>query len=672
MEAANIPPRGPLGQDGSQELQMSTLPLSLRIWFLTAFASLAVPGCGGQADLPISDPDKTLVIGVSQEPDALFGIVGNLMVSGDVGSFIWRPLLLIDSQRKPYCVLCTELPSLENGLWKVDHENGVMETTFHLRRGLQWADGTEITARDAAFAWELMSDGQYPHGASYLEPIGDVEALDSHTLRVVYKTLWPFGNADVRLRLIPEHYYRPIWERYRSEGGAYWDRFLADERVSVYPRANGPFQVREWVSGSHILLVRNPAYNLGPPPRLERILVRVIPDLNALAIAVSTRQVHLTDGWLTLEQARELEESPGIGIRYVGVAWLEHVTVQINHPPFDDLRVRRALLLAIDRAGINQAIFRGKQPPAHSWVHPGHPAHNPHLEKYRYDPERARRLLEQAGWSREGEGPLRNARGEPMRLTLITVAGDRTRLQVASVVQALWQELGIEVEIRPQSARLLFPDTLQKQNLAPGGAAIWRWVVQPEATVSAYGLWWPKGTNLDQLTEGSPWDAVQENKDLIRQALGTIDDEQRYGLLRRQQEVWVRELPTLPLYWHVRVVSMDRRLEGYTPYPDLFLGWGVEAWKLEGKRKKKSVKSKTPSPAGTRWIRGRNKASKQSGIFPEEIISVEVPATRKLRAFLHSFLCFSEELSSGGDPVGSWVGSPRSSVWDLGFPDGVD
>ena len=672
MEAANIPPRGPLGQDGSQELQMSTLPLSLRIWFLTAFACLAVPGCGGQADLPISDPDKTLVIGVSQEPDALFGIVGNLMVSGDVGSFIWRPLLLIDSQRKPYCVLCTELPSLENGLWKVDHENGVMETTFHLRRGLQWADGTEITARDAAFAWELMSDGQYPHGASYLEPIGDVEALDSHTLRVVYKTLWPFGNADVRLRLIPEHYYRPIWERYRSEGGAYWDRFLADERVSVYPRANGPFQVREWVSGSHILLVRNPAYNLGPPPRLERILVRVIPDLNALAIAVSTRQVHLTDGWLTLEQARELEESPGIGIRYVGVAWLEHVTVQINHPPFDDLRVRRALLLAIDRAGINQAIFRGKQPPAHSWVHPGHPAHNPHLEKYRYDPERARRLLEQAGWSREGEGPLRNARGEPMRLTLITVAGDRTRLQVASVVQALWQELGIEVEIRPQSARLLFPDTLQKQNLAPGGAAIWRWVVQPEATVSAYGLWWSKGTNLDQLTEGSPWDAVQENKDLIRQALGTIDDEQRYGLLRRQQEVWVRELPTLPLYWHVRVVSMDRRLEGYTPYPDLFLGWGVEAWKLEGKRKKKSVKSKTPSPAGTRWIRGRNKASKQSGIFPEEIISVEVPATRKLRAFLHSFLCFSEELSSGGDPVGSWVGSPRSSVWDLGFPDGVD
>ena len=171
-----------------------------------------------------------------------------------------------------------------------------------------------------------------------------------------------------------------------------------------------------------------------------------------------------------------------------------------------------------------------------------------------------------------------------MRLTLITIAGDRTRLQVVSVLQALWQELGILVEIRPESARLLFPDTLQRQNLKPGGVAVWRWVIQPEATVSAYGLWWPKGTNLDQLTPGSPWDAVQENKDLIRKALGTIDDEERYGLLRRQQEVWVRELPTLPLYWHVRVVSMDRRLTGYVPYPDQFLGWGVENWRLGAAR----------------------------------------------------------------------------------------
>ena len=572
---------------------MSTALLVFRFSLLAAFVCVAAPGCGGQADLPIPEPGKTLVIGVSQEPDALFGIVGNLMVSGDVGSFIWRPLLLIDSRRRPYCVLCTELPTLENGLWKVDYEKGVMDATFHLRRGLEWADGTEITARDAAFAWEIMSDEQYPHGASYMEPIGGVQALDSHTIRVSYKTLWPFGNADLRLRLIPEGYYRPIWEQYRSEGGAYWDRFLADERVSVYPNANGPFMVREWASGSHILLVRNPAYNLGPPPNLERVLVRVIPDLNALAIAVSTRQVHLTDGWLTLEQARELEESPGIEIRYVDSAWLEHATLQIKHPPFDDLRVRRALLLAVDRAGINHAIFRGKQPPAHSWVHPGHPAHNPRLFRYGYDPGQAQRLLEQAGWSREGDGPLRNARGEPMRLTLITIAGDRTRLQVVSVLQALWQELGIQVEIRPESARMLFPDTLQRQNLQPGGVAVWRWVIQPEATVSAHGLWLPRGTNLDQLTEGSPWDAVQENKDLIRQALGTIDDEERYGLLRRQQEIWVRELPTLPLYWHVRVVSMDRRLTGYVPYPDQYLGWGVENWRLEAPTG--AASSSTPS-----------------------------------------------------------------------------
>ena len=89
---------------------MSTALLVFRFSLLAAFVCVAAPGCGGQADLPIPEPGKTLVIGVSQEPDALFGIVGNLMVSGDVGSFIWRPLLLIDSRRRPYCVLCTEVP----------------------------------------------------------------------------------------------------------------------------------------------------------------------------------------------------------------------------------------------------------------------------------------------------------------------------------------------------------------------------------------------------------------------------------------------------------------------------------------------------------------------------------------------------------------------------------
>lgn len=551
------------------------------IRFLTILTFVLFSSCKSNGSFSRLESLETLVVGVSQEPDVLFGAVGNLMVSGEVASFLWRHLLQIDSQGIPYCVVCVEVPTLENGLWRVDSENQVMETIFNLRANIHWSDGVEITANDVVFAWEIMTDEQYPHGASYLDPIAKVEALDSHTVRVRYRTLWPFGDADLRLRLVPEHYYRPIWKKYRREGGAYWDRFLADEKVGVYPLGNGPFMVQTWVAGSHIMLVRNPAYDLGRLPQIERILVRIIPDLNSLAITVSTRQVQLTDGWLTLEQAHELEEDSGIGIQFVDSTWLEHATVQINHPPLNDRKVRKALLLGVDRVGINQAIFRGKQPPAHSWVHPMNPAHNSQLMKHSYNPERAQDLLRQAGWSRHDEGWLRNDRGEQMQLTLVTIAGDQTRLLVASAIQAQWNELGIKVEIRPQSARLLFPETLQKQQLPAGGVAIWRWVIRPEATISAYELWKPKSTNLDQLIPGSFWDAIQENKDLIEHALGTIDDEKRYGLLRRQQDIWALELPILPLYWHVRVVSIDRRLKGYTPYSEVRMGWGVEDWILE-------------------------------------------------------------------------------------------
>ena len=248
---------------------------------------------------------------------------------------------------------------------------------------------------------------------------------------------------------LPDHYYRPIWIHYKSQGGAYWERFIADERVSVKPLVNGPFQVEEWVSGSHILLTRNSNYNLSKPPKIDRVLVRIIPDLNTLAVNVRTRQLHLTDGWLTLDQTRNLAETAGLELSYLNPMWLEHVTLQINKPPLHQRKVRQALLYAIDREGMNEAIFRGRQPTADSWLAPYHPAYSRDVRSYEYDSAEALRLLGESGWKRASDGTLRNQRGEPLSLTLVTIAGDTLRAQVAEVIQAQWSELGIEVTISP-------------------------------------------------------------------------------------------------------------------------------------------------------------------------------------------------------------------------------
>ena len=520
-------------------------------------------------------------MGTSQEPDSLIRVIGNLAISGDVMSFMWRRLMELGPDGRGRCALCTELPTLENGLWRIDREQGASEATFHLKRGRKWADGVEITAKDAAFAWELKTDPQYEYGPTQLVPITGVDVVDDYTLRIRYSTIWPFADSDIRVIFLPDHYYRPIWTHYKNEGGTYWERFIADERVSVKPLVNGPFQVEEWVSGSHILLTRNPNYNLSEPPKIDRVLIRIIPDLNTLALNVRTRQLHLTDGWLTLDQTKGLTETAGLEVTYLNPMWLEHVTLQINKPPLHDRRVRQALLHAIDRDGMNEAIFRGRQPTADSWLAPYHPAYSPDVRKYEYDSAEALRLLAESGWKRGPDEALRNDRGEPLTLTLVTIAGDKLRSQVAEVIQAQWSELGMEVKISPQSARLLFSETLARSNLPPGGVAIWRWVVGSEDAHYANTLWKPKDEhNLDHLLKKSPWGRVRRNIELIEQAVKTVDPEERYALLREQQEIWAEELPSLPLYWHVRVVTVERSLQGYDPHPFAEIGWNVEQWDI--------------------------------------------------------------------------------------------
>jgi peptide/nickel transport system substrate-binding protein len=550
----------------------------------TAGAVVLALACACAPTGPPSPPDlggKTLVIGTSQEPDSLSSLIGNLAISADVMSLMWRRLVEIGPDGRGRCALCVELPTLDNGLWRIDRQRHTSEATFRLRRGMRWADGVEITARDAVFAWELKTDPQYEYGATDLRPIAGIDALDAHALRVRYASIWPFADSDVRVVFLPEHYYRPIWTRYKDQGGTYWQRFLADERVGVKPLVNGPFGVSEWVSGSHILLARNPAYNISEPPKVERVLIRFIPDLNTLAVNVRTRQVHLTDGWLTLEQARGLESAGGLEVRYLNPMWLEHATLQINQPPLDDRRVRRALLHAIDRDGINAALFQGKQPPADSWLAAYHPAYNPGVRKYAYDPAEAARLLSEAGWRRDGGGALRNDAGARLSLTLVTIAGDKLRSQVAEVIQAQWAELGIDVRIAPQSARLLFSETLPRCRLPPGGIAVWRWVLEPQEARYANSLWRPRDEHsLDHLLTDSPWGRIRRNVELIDRALEAVDPEERYALLREQQRIWADELPVLPLYWHVRVATVDARLRGYDPHPFAAIGWNVERWDL--------------------------------------------------------------------------------------------
>ena len=526
---------------------------------------------------PKSVGPKFLTVGTSQEPSNLFVLWQAMRINTDIDSMIWRGPIEFFGDNEPHPVLLESLPSQEDGTWVIDEDTGTMEVTYKFKQGLKWADGEEITAEDLVFTFEILSDEQYVY-PGITTRVGSIEAMDKYTAKVNYAKIYPFAEQEVGLPVIPEHYYRPIWEEYKAKGGNYWEAFASDERVSVKPLGNGPFKVTEWVPGSHIRLVRNDNFNLGPMPNLDGILIRIIPDLNSLAVNVATKQIQLTDGWLTLEQSAAMEEAPGVKPVFVPAMWLEHATLQVNRPPLNDKRVRQAILHAIDREGINEALFNGMHPLAHSWIPEWHPAYNPDVKKYPYDPDKALELLAEAGWTPGSDGKLKDANGNLLEIPIIPIAGDRTREQVAALVQAQWQEIGITCPLNPVSARLLYSETLINGEME--GMAIWRWVFSFRAEPRPF--WYPGegAASLDQLFEDSPWGQIERNKELIQLIEVETNAEKRYELLQEQQAIWAEELPVLPIYWHTRVATVADALQNYEPADQAKMGWNCEEWDL--------------------------------------------------------------------------------------------
>ena len=553
------------------------------VWMAILIFSLLIVGCVAAApagEMMEDEGPKVLVVGTSQEPENVFVMWGSTRTGSDVMSFMWRKPISFGGDNQPFAEILESLPSQADGTWVVDEEAGTMQVTYKFRQGLKWSDGEEITVHDLAMAFEITSDPNYIYYSESF-PVESIEIVDDYTAILHYKGINLFPDQEVRTHVIPEHVYRPLWEEAKAKGGNVWENFGNNEQVAINPVVNGPFMAAEWVPGSHIRLVRNPHFNVGEEPSIDEVLYRIIPDLNSLAVSVASGQVHLTDGWLSLEQANAMESAPEVDPIFVPALWLEHATIQVNRPPLSDKLVRQAVLTAIDRDGINEALFKGQQPPAHSWINSAHPAYNPNVRQYNYDPDEALRLLAEAGYTPNADGQLADSDGNLLEIPIITISGDRTREQVSALVQAQWQEIGITTEVKPVSARLLFSETLfDPPNFE--GIAIWRWVFN--ARVEPRGFWYPgeSAAQLDQLfAEGNTWAENERNKELIDMIDAELDQEKRYALLQEQQAIWAEELPVLPIYWHVRVATVNTALEGYQPADQAMVGWNVETWELE-------------------------------------------------------------------------------------------
>jgi peptide/nickel transport system substrate-binding protein len=242
----------------------------------------------------------------------------------------------------------------------------------------------------------------------------------------------------------------------------------------------------------------------------------------------------------------------------------EHIDLQKDNPILADVRVRQALLYAIDRKTLVQKLFEGKQTVADTWVNPLDPNHTDDVAKYPYDPAKAKQLLAEAGWTPGGDGICRNPQGQRLSIQFSTTAGNRLRELQEQVLQSNWKQSCIEVTIKNEPPRTLFGETL-KQRTYPG-MVMYGWTSavgeSPERTLGTADI--PTKANNYGGSNYIAFSNPQMDADIAK-ATVELDPAKQKPIWADMQKIYADQVPVLPLFFRAEAHVIPKWLKGYTP-----------------------------------------------------------------------------------------------------------
>jgi peptide/nickel transport system substrate-binding protein len=535
----------------------------------------------GAASPARADRDE-LVIGITQFPFTFHPTFEAMVAKSYVLGMARRPFTTYDSDWRLICMLCEELPTIENGLaapeTTADGKDGIA-VTYTIVADAVWGDGTPITTRDVVFTWEV---GRHPQSGvipkEFYRSLHNITVKDERTFTLHFDKLTFEYNAINSFELLPAHLETEAF----AEPASYRQKTRYDTDTTNKGLYFGPYLISQVVAGSHVTLTPNPLW-WGPEPHFRRIVVRAVENTAALEANLLSGAIDMIAGeiGLSLDQALAFEARSGgrYAVLYKPGLAYEHIEINLDNPILADVRVRRALLHAIDRNAINESLFAGRQPVALTNVNPLDWVHTEDVARYPYDVGKAAALLDEAGWTTMRRGIRHDASGAPLTLEIMTTAGNRSRELVQQVLVSQWKEAGIDVRIRNEPARILFGQSLSQRRFP--AMALFAWISAPESVprTTLYSDQIPTAENNWAGQNYSGY-ASEQMDQLIDAIEVELDRDKRAQLWHQLQELYARDLPALPLFFRADSFILPPWLEGVEPtghqYPTTL--W-VETWR---------------------------------------------------------------------------------------------
>jgi peptide/nickel transport system substrate-binding protein len=471
-------------------------------------------------------------------------------------------------------------PTIENGLWKL-FPDGRMETTWKIRQGAMWQDGTPFTSDDLIFTTRVAQD---PNLTIALDPafnwVESARGLDPQTLLVTWKQ--PFINADglfsdstsTSIMPMPKHLLEASYAEDKAAFTAlpYWgEQFVG----------TGPFKVKEMVPDSHLILAANDRYFLGRP-KIDEIEVRFIGDFNVLVANVLAGAVDMNFGrGLSLEQAMEARDQWRDGRMEYAVSNTTALFPQfVNANPaiVTDVRFRRALLHAIDRKQIIDTLQGGFSPVAESPLNPSNPDAKevePRLVRYAYDPPRARQIVEELGYTRGPDGYYQDRTGQRLTPKIQTTIDD-LRQKTMAVIGDHWKEVGVQLE------PVVIPRQLSSDRQVRSEFATFDFTRQPSDPTRYHSRQAPLAENNYRGNNRGRYQSPELDA-LIERYEVTIPRDERMQILGELVHHMTDQLVTMGIFYVVEAILVSNRLVNVGPPigEDALQTWDAHEWDVK-------------------------------------------------------------------------------------------
>jgi peptide/nickel transport system substrate-binding protein len=608
------------------QTSVATVEVTKEVQVTAAPEATAAP-----TEAPAAAATDTIVIGQQQEPSTLHPNIS----SESARTYILAPIFVgcmgQDNSQPPAWIPlgCESVPTIENGGAALvgTGADQHLEITYTIKSGWRWTDGQPVKASDAVYSWKLLMEPDFEIAdRSALEKVYDVVAVSDNVILVKGMSEAQAKEAaagtlkgNVAFDKLKDDY---VAQGYDKQTGpvvdpVYWFSLFPgwlpehiigkiaakDQAASDFakkPTGDGPYVVTEWKEGQEIDLdASDQPFPLGEP-KIKHIIFRFISGgAGPVIAALQNGEVDIVPGnvgGLSTSNAPDIESVVSGGAYKVvwntGYSW-EHIDLNIEKAPLDDVKVRQAMFYAIDKKAYIDTLYNGKNEAIdlpgpttaqNSW------GYSDNYTKYTYDPAKASALLKEAGWDCTNTPCVKkDASGNEVKLSFTLQTTTRSdRIQLAQVLQQQWKKVGIDANLQFLESRNFFASATAGGPLYSGSynAGIYTWSGSDDPQF--YGLYacaniptkensW-SGQNTARWCDKDASAALKESE----QTVTALSRDKRKPLIEKFFQAFSTDVPVIPLHAatepYIYRAGLTNFKVGLTQYS--VFSWNAWEWEL--------------------------------------------------------------------------------------------